>query len=481
MRGKGIGLATAAAAGLAISATAQAQFCGNTTTGPDVIVGDINGVTVWGNVTQTQTSPPVSVVVRAFSFGTDSCNIGSQPVNWIQNTNQHPVIGQNVYRLKTVNGSTRFEQIGQSWLKNGFFAESNFLCCSVCHGFPDGSHLGVGCSDPYTSSRNGSQSLCSPKSQVNASTGVFTYPFSAPTAPATIGRRCQIMLPDLDPAVNTGATYFVEAQYTASDDAGAHNNNNNASYRRLTLSGTSPNFNLALTASTVRLSPAIQAWQDNGLGIGVSDPNITVAHLDVTGDGRFLVGFKVTPLGGGIYHYEYAIENLTSDRCGGSFSIPVPAGVAVTNIDFHDVFNHSGEPFPNTVFNPDNWNAAVAGGALTWTCPEPYIAPGNNANALRWGTLYNFRFDANTAPVTATATLGLFKPGAAPNPTLPVLGPGAAVCAVDINGDGSVNVADFLAYLALYSAGDPRADFNADGSVNVADFLAYLAAYALGC
>jgi hypothetical protein len=54
-------------------------------------------------------------------------------------------------------------------------------------------------------------------------------------------------------------------------------------------------------------------------------------------------------------------------------------------------------------------------------------------------------------------------------------------CAVDINGDSQVNVADFLAFLQLYSAGDARADFNRDSQVNVADFLAFLAAYAAGC
>jgi hypothetical protein len=34
-----------------------------------------------------------------------------------------------------------------------------------------------------------------------------------------------------------------------------------------------------------------------------------------------------------------------------------------------------------------------------------------NANALRWGTLYNFRFDADRAPYRVEAELGLFKPG----------------------------------------------------------------------
>jgi hypothetical protein len=61
---------------------------------------------------------------------------------------------------------------------------------------------------------------------------------------------------------------------------------------------------------------------------------------------------------------------------------------------------------------------------------------------------------------------------------LPVLGP---PCRPDVNGDGRVNVADFLAFLSLYAAGDPRADFNASGGIDVSDFLAFLAAYSAGC
>ena len=49
---------------------------------------------------------------------------------------------------------------------------------------------------------------------------------------------------------------------------------------------------------------------------------------------------------------------------------------------------------------------------------------------------------------------------------------------MDTNGYGTVNVADYLAFLALYSAGDARADVNGDAQINVADYLAFLAAYA---
>jgi chitinase len=58
---------------------------------------------------------------------------------------------------------------------------------------------------------------------------------------------------------------------------------------------------------------------------------------------------------------------------------------------------------------------------------------------------------------------------------------GLLTCAIDFNCDGAATVADFLTYLALFAAADPRADFNGDESVNVADFLAFLAAFAAGC
>jgi hypothetical protein len=42
-------------------------------------------------------------------------------------------------------------------------------------------------------------------------------------------------------------------------------------------------------------------------------------------------------------------------------------------------------------------------------------------------------------------------------------------------------VQDFLNFLQLYSAADGGADINADGSINIADFLAFLSLYAAGC
>ena len=69
---------------------------------------------------------------------------------------------------------------------------------------------------------------------------------------------------------------------------------------------------------------------------------------------------------------------MNSDRGAGSFSIPIPAGVTVTNIGFHDVDYHSGEPY-----SPTDWAATIDGGTLTWATDDHSVNP--NANALRWG------------------------------------------------------------------------------------------------
>jgi hypothetical protein len=47
---------------------------------------------------------------------------------------------------------------------------------------------------------------------------------------------------------------------------------------------------------------------------------------------------------------------------------------------------------------------------MTWNTET--FAQNPNANAIRWGTMYNFRFDSNRPPQTVTATIGFFKTGA---------------------------------------------------------------------
>jgi hypothetical protein len=56
-----------------------------------------------------------------------------------------------------------------------------------------------------------------------------------------------------------------------------------------------------------------------------------------------------------------------------------------------------------------------------------------------------------------------------------------AVCVVDLSGDGVVDFADYLEFLNLFDALDPRVDFNHDGVVDFLDYLEFLNLFDAGC
>ena len=354
---------------------------------PDVIVAELHNVQSYGSLGG----------ITSFSVGTVSCNLGTCWAKWIAGTNEHPVIAQNMYRLK----DGRFEHIGQSWVKHGFFTQSGSFCSNDCIQ-ASGSYLGVNCSDAYTSGLNGEQIRLGPRSEVNAATGEFLYPFTTQGQDGDLlYKRLQVHNDDLDPALNPGALYFVEAQYITADDALAGNGGNNSSYRPIQVTGSAGVFDISLTGQAVPESPAVTAWEG-------FDPSVRGSTLQVPLDGRFLVRSSSSDLGNGMWSYEYAVHNLDSNRAGGSFRVPLPPGAQVGNIGFHDVDYHSGEPYDGA-----DWTGQVVtdpgGTAVAWAADS--FAANPDANALRWGTLYNFRFDADVPPVLGEVALGLFLPG----------------------------------------------------------------------
>jgi hypothetical protein len=367
---------------LAPPARAQNNPCDLPGEEPDIIVGDIFDTNRYGSQNG----------ITAFSFGTESCNLGTCWANWLGWTPDHPVIAQNMYRLK----DGRFEQIGQSWLKHGFATLDGALCALDC--IPGGgSHLGVHCSDPYWADLNGDQTGLGPKFEVDPKTGVHLHPFTAEGQTGIpLYKRLQVRNDDLDPALNAGALYFLEGQYVAADDAAAGNNWNNNSYRRILVSGGGGVFDISLTDETQREQHAINAWR-------AADPTVVVRRF-----GDFLGAVRVTDLGGGTWHYEYAVQNVISDRGAQAFRVPLPHNALVTNVGFHDVDYHSGEPYAG-----DDWTVTLENGAgansITWSTTPHAVDP--DANALRWGTLYNFRFDLSAGAVNGPASLTYFAPG----------------------------------------------------------------------
>jgi len=57
----------------------------------------------------------------------------------------------------------------------------------------------------------------------------------------------------------------------------------------------------------------------------------------------------------------------------------------------------------------------------------------------------------------------------------------AVDCPPDFNGDGALNVLDFVAYQIAFGAGDLAADMNGDGLLNVLDFVIFQATFSVGC
>jgi hypothetical protein len=345
----------------------------------------------------------------------------------VASTPAHPVIRQNLYRYKVVGGAGRFEQVGVSWLKHAFAAVNGSTCCT-CQG---GGGLGVGCSDPYGSGLNGNQSSAGPNWQVNAHNGVYTYPPANPPWSGAIARRCQVPVAELEATGGTNTTrYFGECHYVTADDAQAGNGNNNASWREMscTVNGAGEP-SLALFGGTNRGDPAIRAWPS-------AEPGVVLTNVQVPGDGLVIVGSHATSIGGGLWHYEYSVYNMNADRNVGSFSVPVQAGITVTSIGFHDVNYHDGDGTGSVTTSGLDWTGSLAGGFVTWACETQAVNA--NANAIRWGSLYAFRFDCDAQPTSGVVALGLWKPGTIGSVTANGDVPGVAPFTVFCQGDGSV-------------------------------------------
>jgi hypothetical protein len=380
--------------------------------GADIIVGEITSVANYMRQGEKD----------AFSVGQTFCNLGDEEADYMFANNRHPLLSQNLYRFR----DGRFEQLGLSWLPHGFIALSSNQCQCGCTP-TGGSMLGVGCSTSDSASINGQQLNMGPRYEVNAHTGSFLVPFTLQGMTGdSIFKRLQARTTDLEPSSFQTARYFFEAQVISPDDAANGFQNNNASYRETMITQNGAERSATLTGATVREQPAIRAWR-------AIDPEVLETDVPVPNEGLFILAAKAEHIAAGVWHYEYALHNLNSDRSAGTFSVPVVAEVTVSEIGFHDVDYHSGEPFNGT-----DWDGTHVTEFVQWaTIP---FEVDENANALRWGTLYNFRFNANRPPTHGAVVIGLFKPGNPNEVTASTIVPSAI--AGDYNEDGAIDLLD---------------------------------------
>lgn len=350
----------------------------------DVKLGELYGL---DDVGRTGTYP---TGVLGLSAATTSCNVGTADVPWRAPMEEdHPTIGLSLFRL----ADDRLEMIGQLWSKHGFFALSSSQCTSCQHP-SNGSFLGVGCSDTYSVSNNASQFYLGPRTEVNAHSGVWkclgSYFDGNPVDCQRsffgggldgVQHRIEVAESELEVP---GALYYYEGCYYVRNDVSI---TNNIGWRQVVPNHTSGN-SWSFTTQGSGLAPnegqVVDLWGDFH----------DTQTVDVD-DGLLTLATKVTDLGGGVWHYEYAVYNRSSDRKIRTFSLPI-GNATITNIGFHDIDMNAA----------NDWTAVVAGTEIEWstgTVGDP------EANPLGAQMLFNFRFDATEPPQAGTATGDIFK------------------------------------------------------------------------
>jgi hypothetical protein len=179
--------------------------------------------------------------------------------------------------------------------------------------------------------------------------------------------------------------YFYEACYFVQGDQNLHNN---WASRPCSFfwDASANHWQVTSQAVSLTLGPALERWGEMR----------TYADM-ASDDGQVLLAVQTTDLGGGMWHYEYALFNRNSDRAIRSFSLPV-AGVAnITNIGFHDNNNNAG----------DDWPVTLDAGTIRWSIPA--YESNINGNGLTFGSMFNFRFDAQAAPSNVMGVVGPWK------------------------------------------------------------------------
>ncbi|ARP67094.1 MULTISPECIES: hypothetical protein [Mesorhizobium] len=358
-------------------------------TGPDVIVGFIDDA--------REDSRLGSKI--GLTASTNSCNIGDSPLNWqrLPDTH-HPAITLNFYRL----ADGRMEQLAKSWVKHGFYATNQNDCGGIpemhrtCQAGAGGSQLRPGCSDLYTEDLNSDPRNLGPRSRITNSAKVefdgskaqdlTGYP---PSDPAE-----RILLVDEADLLTPGARYFVEAQYITADDATAGNARNNVTYREVKPILRSGAWVLRNESPEVRMQPALFAWKEYGAQLSEVD-------LDENGVKTYiLVGSKAQPLAGGKFRYDYSVYNMNSDLAVQAFAVPEQQ-IDQSSASFKAPHSN-GEIWSN-----DAWDSRIQGNQIIWSTRKS--SEDTNANAVRWGSAYNFSFVSDKPPTTADATLTFFN------------------------------------------------------------------------
>ena len=345
----------------------------------------------------------------AMSYSATLLNAGTASIEWFQaiepdsfpaNIGPHPYLALHVYRIV----GDVIEQIGRSDVKHAFFSTNQDCPCAGGH------TIYPGCTDTYGSSTNLNRLYLAPREELSAFSGEWTRVGShfdgdlvndfrdhgGDSAHDSFEHRLIVAEPDLQVA---DAQYFIEAWYLV---GGEINIFNSMGHRRVspTLQGNSWSFALA---DGLELGSILERY--------VADVAGATATLVDTGEGRLQLAVTARDLGGGTWRYTYALMNFDVDGRVSAFTLPLEPDIAISNITFADV-DDDGD---------NDWTVLADAGGISFQALS--------GNALDWGTLFVFAFDADRAPVQSTADLELLEPGTPSTLAVATRGPasGAAV------------------------------------------------------
>jgi hypothetical protein len=328
------------------------------------------------------------------------CNPGSINIPWYQAMQpNHPKFGFIVARVH----NDRIEQINEwSFCKHAFTSINVNGACGSCQNPGTASLMGLNCSDTYGASNNASRTWLGPPAEIDPWLGTWDpvgsyFDIGDPSqagypAPAdgtrslsqsifdSVDNRVTVDEVDLTTA---GASYYYALQLIHEGEAVA-NRGDNLAHR-----GMNPNWNGSTWSFSNNSEGQVYgSVLDRWTGATVNSAS------NGNDDGRFFVASKVTALGGGNYHYEYAAHNVDNSRAGGTFRIALAAGVTASNFSFGDIDTNGA----------NDWSVSQVGNEVVFTS--------GGSNFLEWNTIYNFGFDADRAPGAGGVILDEARPGA---------------------------------------------------------------------
>ncbi|HLQ36604.1 MAG TPA: hypothetical protein VK348_02295 [Planctomycetota bacterium] len=335
------------------------------------------------------------------SCALSACNNGSVPVNWLSAMQtQHPFYA---FLLCRETAGRLLQISDHSFVKHGFASLNGDLCGSCQQPPGGGAQLGVNCSDTYGFQLNSDPYDLGPTGEIDpwlmtwtsvgsqfdrgeppvagaaASDNVRSLTAAMVTAMGPVRHRIEVGDADLD--VASSQFYLQGSVWVGGETEGARTDN-------MLCRQVSAVFSAGQWVFTNHTAPVpgsvLQLWQ--GASVWSS--------TNGTSDGRVYVGVKVTELGNGLWHYDYAAHNRDNSRGIAAFRVPKCAGARVFNLGFHDV---DADPL-------NDWSTQVLATEIAFLATA--------ANALEWNSVFSFWFDSDAAPVAGTTSLDQARVGA---------------------------------------------------------------------